>query len=504
MSRLGGMGSSSYNIFVPESLRSRDRTIADIVQTMRQNAAQTHNTMERSKDRKAQEKAQKRAHKQQNKMFGKNLAANLALDFAPMAVGAVAGSVPMDVGDAGNMPIESAGDVASSPAMGMDAASAGRIADQAIAAPSMAESKFAISQGMDAMAGLPDRYPQITSAMNNPASVGMPTGIPTNMPSMPAPTKYAFGNNLGSSMARGALGGLMSRFAPGLLAGNPAFNPMLSQKMALANAQFGLDVARNNSLNALTNAQTGRIGAMLPHEIESERQRAYASQMAGNRSATDARRLASLVGPQVDAENALAQERLSGAAYDQARISRMESLLPGEMDVLGARATNLYSGADRNTAAADRTRQMAPLQMNTERAREQSYLSSALDRAMGGGSGTNAASAFGLPKDVNPSQTMQSEYLLSRHLSGLDPNSDDYLYDYVGTLGQAAMEDKNVPQGLYNKYMVNARNMGYKGPDPVDWSTGSPMPHAEWGGKDAKADVVEYLRRKSQRQFAPR
>lgn len=204
MSRLGGVGFSGYNMSVPTAMSSRDRSLAELLETLRRNTALQHDSAERKKDRKFQEKQQKKAEKAAKKKQLTGLAIGAG---AGIAGGAILGAA-MAPAAAAAVPAAEAGTTA--------ATTAGTTAGTTTGTASGASLVGTPVAGVNAAATAPTTAPGILGASGVPASLTSTTTTPslasTGIPAS-AFTPAAAGHGIGGPGIVGGGVGAQEAFA---------------------------------------------------------------------------------------------------------------------------------------------------------------------------------------------------------------------------------------------------------------------------------------------------
>lgn len=214
MSRLGGVGFSGYNMSVPTAMSSRDRSLAELLETLRRNTALQHDSAERKKDRKFQEKQQKKAEKAAKKKQLTGLAIGAGAGIAGGAIlgaamaPAAAAAVP--AAEAGATAATTAGTTAASSAPLSLTSSSAPLLGASTAAPAATTATSAAAPLSLAGASSPSlgsalTAPATTSAMAAPTTIGGPGIVGGGVGAQEAfAAKYAALNGLSAPTATGA------------------------------------------------------------------------------------------------------------------------------------------------------------------------------------------------------------------------------------------------------------------------------------------------------------
>lgn len=264
MSRLGGFGVSTYNMSVPVAENTRDRAVAELLETLRRNTALQHDSAERAKDRKAQEDAQKKAKKEARKQQLTQMGIGLG---AGIAGGAVLGAALAPAAMAGS---------------GAGGASAGTVTSAGTAA------------GLSSTTGLSSGAATAMGTAGVGAGTAAGTGAAASIPigamfggAIPAGLGAAGGGVLSGAGTGALAGGLIGAGLGGLsaLSGQDYLGTYLNQtgqrryqdaRLGLDTARLGLDAAstaanvRQSDASAeLSRRRAKNIDEMLPYEQRS-------------------------------------------------------------------------------------------------------------------------------------------------------------------------------------------------------------------------------------------
>lgn len=230
MSRLGGVGFSGYNMSVPTAMSSRDRSLAELLETLRRNTALQHDSAERKKDRKFQEKQQKKAEKAAKKKQLTGLAIGAG---AGIAGGAILGAA-MAPAAAAAAPAASAGTTAATTGAGTSLIGTPVAATTAAAtAPTAAPGILGASGISSSLGSTAATAPTLASASIPTLAAGGAAPIASGGIAMsPAAfTPAATGSGLGMSAASAptAIGG------PGIVGGGIGAQEAFAAKYAALN-----------------------------------------------------------------------------------------------------------------------------------------------------------------------------------------------------------------------------------------------------------------------------